>query len=72
MQWAQCKTLGPFPLRRDRRVVLAVAACVALVKRPVQQIRERAVDSRIARLPPRLTDAGAERVLVNRWGTAGR
>jgi DNA-binding response OmpR family regulator len=33
-----------------------------------QRICERTVDSHIARLRTRLTDAGAERVLVNKWG----
>jgi DNA-binding response OmpR family regulator len=33
-----------------------------------QQICERTIDSHIARLRGRLTDAGAERVLVDRWG----
>jgi len=33
-----------------------------------QQINGRTVDSHIARLRGRLTQAGAERVLINRWG----
>jgi DNA-binding response OmpR family regulator len=33
-----------------------------------QQICERTVDSHIARLPGRLTQAGAHEVLVNKWG----